>query len=306
MKISEISFLLTIFASISLMAVKPKTPKELAQMQKEQQTFLDILPMDLKNELSKFLKTAENLDEAIKNINNFAAVNSKFAASLNNEENIKNLIKDLARQFHTPKEIVATQAANAFPIIKSKSIQDWISTNKKLEDELFAAAYENNIEKIRKLIQVGVDINAYQRIGLNSFENILYYLAGIAGREWLYGRYIKFELIKALVEAGADPEPAFGSFVLNAITVNNEDYKNIVKWLASKVNVNIQDSNGQTPFMYITTYYPMSPTASEIISVLLQHGANLNLKDRFGKSAIDYAKQNDWPQSAIDLLEKRN
>ncbi len=67
-------------------------------------------------------------------------------------------------------------------------------------------------------------------------------------------------------------------------TIKNKNVQQI-KEVLSKDNINLQDNQGRTPLVYaITQHVPI-----EIFDILLQFGANPNITDRLGKSALTKA-----------------
>lgn len=93
-----------------------------------------------------------------------------------------------------------------------------------------------------------------------------------------------------LVKNGAviDGKSKYGTPIMAATVKNNE---NIVDLLLSHgADPNIQDTNGKTALLYCSTF-----GINTIAEKLLKAGANANLKDNTGNRALDYAilRQNE-------------
>lgn len=70
----------------------------------------------------------------------------------------------------------------------------------------------------------------------------------------------------------------------------------------AKVDVNAQNDRGTTALI-LATYTSTEPTFVDCIRLLLCAGADKTLKDEFGQTALDYARE-DEHAVAIDLLTK--
>ncbi len=68
------------------------------------------------------------------------------------------------------------------------------------------------------------------------------------------------------------------------IAIAKGDFDTVKKMIEFGENVN-KVSNGKTPLMYAARYNRV-----EIINLLLENGAEVDVKDKDGRKAIDYAK----------------
>ena len=87
-----------------------------------------------------------------------------------------------------------------------------------------------------------------------------------------------------LVKNGAaiDGKSKFGTPIMAATVKNNESIVDVL--LAHGADPNIQDTNGKTALLYCSTF-----GLNTIAEKLLRAGANPNLKDNTGNRALDYA-----------------
>lgn len=68
------------------------------------------------------------------------------------------------------------------------------------------------------------------------------------------------------------------------VAIAKGDFDTVKKMIEFGEDVN-KASNGKTPLMYAARYNRV-----EIINLLLENGAEVNLKDKDGRKAVDYAK----------------
>lgn len=87
--------------------------------------------------------------------------------------------------------------------------------------------------------------------------------------------------------------------LMHSCNNNNSTYIDI---LLKKGNinllVNVQDNNGASPIMYVA-----KRGNREALRVLISRGGNIDFADKFGRTAIDYAKLGENP-TCVEILEK--
>ena len=118
------------------------------------------------------------------------------------------------------------------------------------------------------------------------------------------GEHTFFEAVVALVNAGADvnAQDDFGMTPLMLATEYCSDIE-IIKYLINAgADVNAQDNSETTSLMLAAkeTYHRITP---EVITTLMDSGADPKAKDKDGKMAIDYAKKNKGLEKS-DALRK--
>ena len=69
------------------------------------------------------------------------------------------------------------------------------------------------------------------------------------------------------------------------LAISKGDIEKVKQIIAYGIDVNDTTNRGMTPLMYAAIY-----NQSEIAKLLLEKGANLNLKDKSGSTALDHAK----------------
>ena len=119
-----------------------------------------------------------------------------------------------------------------------------------------------------------------------------------------------YERTLDLLAKGADPNmtDTLGNTSLH-FAVGQFDKRFVVNLLAYNANVNVQNRYGETPLisevrtklngvdnLETEKRREVIQSAVEIISLLLKAGADSNLKDRTGKSALDYATELGHPE----------
>jgi ankyrin repeat protein len=137
-----------------------------------------------------------------------------------------------------------------------------------MEAELFDAIKSNDLEKVKKLIENGVDVNTK-----NDKEEIPLTYAF---------EYENFDIMKYLIENGADvnvkmyPEDYILTFAIS------DEYFDIAKLLINNgADVNVKDSCEKTALMnscYEGNY--------EISKLLIDKGADVNARDEEGETAL--------------------
>ena len=76
-----------------------------------------------------------------------------------------------------------------------------------------------------------------------------------------------------------------------------------VAWLLRQdppPDINVRDFDQYTPLM-LAAMYGKDPEGK--VRLLLDHGADRDLKDKFGRTALWYARDNNKPAAVIDMLE---
>jgi ankyrin repeat protein len=145
------------------------------------------------------------------------------------------------------------------------------------------------------LLEKGADVNIGGAKGNLKNQTVLY-LAVTRNRE---------DLVQKLLEKGADPNIADsdGSLPLAEACIGASVNPNIVQMLIDKgANVNLAEVNGMTPLMYIAenTKAPLAVRQS-VVEILLKAGADKKIKDKKGKTALDWALERKNIEIAKEL-----
>lgn len=253
------------------------------------------------------------------------ADNKLFDTELN-----KGDIYDLEYIWKEPRGVVTSQkaeveaklqdAAMEYAISKKyATLEQYLSSLRNPEEkhdesiQLLVWARDNDIDKFKSWLD-SININKE-----NEEKNpIVYYLVG------------NNEMLKMALELGADPNisktgspddlPIFQA-------INNNQLESLTLLLSKEANPKIFGSKGYTPFQVIATDRPqdwkgmmdvllaagididqknenngatalifaVEENHLEIVKYLIEHGANLNIRDNEGESALDYAQESDNP-----------
>lgn len=107
--------------------------------------------------------------------------------------------------------------------------------------------------------------------------------------------------VMSLLESGVDvnARTSDDSYALNRAAVYNQD-RTVRILLERGADPNVQNSEGDTPLICATKY---AGGHAAIVKLLVEGGTDLMIKDKDGKTALDYAKAKGQ-QKAIALLEQ--
>lgn len=174
------------------------------------------------------------------------------------------------------------------------------------DDVLYKAVMWGNNEILKLLIEKGADVNTVYRDKQTKREGDSILTVAVMRKN--------LEAVKLLVENGADVKyKVYGGWspLMCAVEVQNYD---IARYLIEKgAEVNDVDNVGQSVLMHAVG---VSDKAKEIVGLLLANGADVEVKDIYGKDfysvskslgakgLIDYVKK--YKKSANLLNERRN
>ncbi len=182
---------------------------------------------------------------------------------------------------------------------------------------LIHAVLGNQAEVVEVLIANGADVNlaerSYQDTALhlaaygNRAEIVTILLEGGAdpGQFNTFGAPLHFaavnnslDAIQALLDGGADVNILDGNDLTPMMTAIRDARPPLVAGLVSTFLANGADPNWQDKTGYTALHYAAREGRIEAISLLVEHGADLNLENNGGKTPLDLAT-ND---TVIDLL----
>jgi ankyrin repeat protein len=149
---------------------------------------------------------------------------------------------------------------------------------------VMAATHGRHVEAVAALLRAGADVN----IRDNRLDNPFLY-AGAEG-------YL--DILKLANEAGADPSITnrFGGTAL--IPACERGHVEVVRYLLteSKVNVNHINNLGWTGLLEAIILSDGGPRHQQIVSLLIEHGADVNIADKGGVTPLRHAKQRGFRQ----------
>ena len=159
-----------------------------------------------------------------------------------------------------------------------------------LVKELSDLVFDKNLEGIKEIIKKGADVN-----GLDEIGNTALCSAAFGG---------DLEIVRALLEAGADPN-------LAPEPEPNEDESNTPLWFANSADItkllidagadiNFQSSSGDTILIMTARRWG----ALKKMKVLLENGADISIKNNEGKTALMCAAKDKDNLKKVKLLIK--
>lgn len=150
--------------------------------------------------------------------------------------------------------------------------------NNKKETPLLIATHENDIEIAKLLIDAGANINQQDAIQVSA-----YLYVGAQG---------KTEILRYMMEHAKPNQQVRNRFGGNALTLAAEK---------GHLDIDHQNDYGYTALIEAVALTDGSKVYQEIVQELVDVGANQNLRDRYGKTALDYAKEQGY-RKMIEIL----
>lgn len=213
--------------------------------------------------------------QAVKN-DDIAALKAFFDAGIN--PNARNEGGETALTFavaHSEMKTIKTLAEKA-----DINAQDNLG-----QSPLHLALSTNKEDVFDFLLGKNADVNVGGAKGTLTNQTVLY-LAVTRGRE---------DLVQKLLERGANPNIADseGGIALAEACIGASVNPEIVKMLVDKgADINKQEKNGAPPLIYIASNTDATGDRRQaIVKILLGAGANKFVKDKTGKTALDWAKK---------------
>ncbi|MBJ7927728.1 ankyrin repeat domain-containing protein [Bacillus cereus group sp. N31] len=143
---------------------------------------------------------------------------------------------------------------------------------------LMIATYKNDIKTAKALIDAGADVNIQDNIKNNPF---------------LY--------------AGADPALTnrYGGTAL--IPASEHGYITVIKELLTRTNIDVNHVNnlGWTALMEAIVLSNGDETQQQVIRLLIEHGADVNIPDNDGVTPLEHARAHNFEEIEKILVEGR-
>ncbi len=158
------------------------------------------------------------------------------------------------------------------------------------ELSLYQLVEKNDVQEIENAIAKGLDLNEYLSMGETAFSNV--------------SSNLNLDLMKLLLDNGANPNLSFGMFsVLDSEVKNNnlETVKLLLNYGADVSNSYYQKEYETDPYT-TPLHEAIKQNNHEMIMLLLAHGADINAKDNDDLSALDYAIKYNLT-SVVQLLQ---
>ena len=156
---------------------------------------------------------------------------------------------------------------------------------------LLIATHGNAVDAARLLIAAGADVNAKDQI-----EDSPYLYAGAEGR---------LDILKMTVEAGADLKSVnrYGGTALTPAA--HHGHVDVVRFLlTTRIDINHVNNLCWTALMEAVILGDGGPTYQQIVSLLLNSGADPNIGDCQGVTALKHARTRGYDDIARLLVAK--
>ena len=156
---------------------------------------------------------------------------------------------------------------------------------------LMIATYKNDVKTAKVLIEAGADVNIQDDMKNNPF---LY--AGAEG-------YL--DILKLTIDAGADPTITnrYGGTAL--IPASEHGYIDVIKELLTRTHIDVNHVNnlGWTALMEAIVLSNGNETQQQVIRLLIEHGADVNIPDNDGVAPLEHARAHNFAEIEKILLE---
>lgn len=192
-----------------------------------------------------------------------------------------------------------------------------------IEQEFLSAAEQGNLDILKSCLEEGVDINITNRQGRTAIVN-----ASLNKH---------YECVKFLINAGADinkqDQTCFNPFLLSCLNndltllrivlpakpnldlltrfggvgitpASEKGHVEIVRELLEKTEINVNHTNfvGWTPLLEAIVLNDGGEKQQQIVKLLLDHGANPHMTDKYGKKPLELAREKGYHEIAELLI----
>jgi ankyrin repeat protein len=168
--------------------------------------------------------------------------------------------------------------------------QDALALLREVDRALISAAESGNAAEVRRLIAAGGNVNAQ-----DENRNSAYLVAGARGRT---------EVLKLTLAAGADLKSTNrygGTALIPACHYGHVD--TVRELLKTKVDVDHVNNLGWTALLEAVILGDGGPAHTEIVGLLVAHGARKDIADRDGVTALQHARKRGYSQM-VQILSK--
>jgi len=249
---------------------------------------------EIQSELNSSSNIATNIIKAINYISNVTKVNKYW---LSKRAELLSKLKEWAKEkfsssyISLPKEKLNQKLEE--DVINYRKIWDYKYKNQTDSDLLALADYRNDIVK---LILAGADVN--HPIPINPYVPIYLLDFAIDYVNDIRANYLNdIDFIRFLIVFKANPNTQndMGETPLIKLLYNFESHPNLTDddfrkikeivelLIAGGADLNLQDASGQTALIFAVRNKP------QLVQLLIEHGAKTDIKDRADKTALDYA-----------------
>ena len=217
--------------------------------------------------------------------NNFDALKLliDYGANINFKMIEKPRSEFVASRYSNPKILKAYLDKNIYLLMNS---EDVISIMK-------AAIFGDNVENIKYLVMaLGIDVDT------KDTNTMLHYASGVGA----------IESMKTLISLGANVDNTNSYFQTSLhyiLEINaNKKTESVKILLDGNANVNLQETNGNTPLHLSLINASKSQDYSKVIDMLLEKNANVNITNKNNEIALNIAVKNNDYNNSLKLINK--
>ncbi len=153
------------------------------------------------------------------------------------------------------------------------------------------ATYQHNSDMVKTLLQAGADVN----IRDNNKENPLLHSAA---QGWL-------DIVRLAIEAHADTSLTNRFGGISLIPASERGHVEIVRELLTRTGINVNHVNnlGWTALLEAIILSNGGKAHQQIVQMLVDHGADVNLADGDGVTPLQHARQRGFSEIEHILLQ---
>ena len=197
-------------------------------------------------------------------------------------------------------------------------------TDKSVVQAFHDAAAQGNIDALKQHLEQGIDINVRNRqkrtailiAAMNDQYEAVQFLVDAGANvdlqdetcfnPFLYGCINnKLELVKMMIKAGTDIDllTRFGG--VGITPASEKGHVEIVRELLTTTEINVNHTNicGWTPLIEAIILNDGGERQQTIIKLLIEHGANVHMVDKYGVPPIELARRKGYTEIEQILLE---
>ncbi|MEH6942999.1 ankyrin repeat domain-containing protein [Bacillus sp. JJ722] len=194
----------------------------------------------------------------------------------------------------------------------------------KMQEQLFLKTEKKDAEAVSKLLKEGVDINAKDNQGRTALMIATYnndqttakvlidagadvnIQDNMKNTPFLYaGAEGYLEILKLTIDAGADPTITnrYGGTAL--IPASEHGYVDVIQELLTRTEIDVNHVNnlGWTALMEAIILNDGDKTQQQVVQLLIDHGADVNVPDKDGVNPLQHAKKHGFKEIEEILIE---
>jgi len=176
---------------------------------------------------------------------------------------------------------------------RTDEVKQWLAQGADInaQDErgrtpIMAAVHGNRVETVKALVKAGADIDKQDA---RSDNPLLY--ASAEGQ---------LEIVRLMIDAGADTKLTNRYGGIGLIPAADRGHVEVVRELLTRSDSDVNHVNrlGWTALLEAVILGDGGPDHTEIVALLIEHGADVNLADRDGVTPLQHAKRRGYTEMA--------